>query len=159
MAVLEHERTVGQVVVRSDMATLPTCLAVDPFEVELLVHGVGTALRRVQPGPDLYEAVVVGSAAERAGPVPGGERSRLVEEEQLGEAAGLHQRRAVPAPELEPARDPPSHAEPAPDAPLVVVQAAAVAVHEAPGRVRDEVAERCDSVLSRHCDGTVAPAG
>ena len=41
------------------------------------------------------EAVVVLAPAERARAMTGGERGRLVEEEELGEAAGLEQRRAA----------------------------------------------------------------
>jgi len=60
----------------------------------------------VEVAPDLAEARVVRVPAERAGPVPGGERRCLVEEEELGELAGLQQRTALPAAELELTGDP-----------------------------------------------------
>jgi hypothetical protein len=80
----------------------------------------------------------------------GGEGRRLVEEEELGEASRLKQRVPVPAPELQPARDPaPSRVAP-PDAAGRVVQAAAVSVHETPRGISDQVAERGNAVLERH---------
>src|SRR6188508_3312358 len=100
--------------------------------------------------PQLPEANVVLAAAERAGAMACRERGRLVEEEELRELAGLQQRAALPASELEPARDPALHAEPLPDATGVVVQAAAVPVDEAARRVGDELAERRHAVLKRH---------
>ena len=80
----------------------------------------------------------------------GGERRRLVEEEQLREPARLQQPRPLPAPELEPAGDPALDREAAADPAGLVVQAAAVAVDEAAGRVRDQLPERRDAVLQRH---------
>src|SRR5262249_4583238 len=100
--------------------------------------------------PEVGEAPIVLAAAERARPVPGGERRRLVEEEQLGEAARLQQRRPAPAAKLELARDPAPHGEAAADRAGRVVQAAAVAVDEpALGRL-DQLAERRDAILTRH---------
>ena len=61
----------------------------------------------------------------------GGERRRLVEEEELGEASGLQQRAALPAAELEPARDPAPSVVAAADPPGVVVEAATVPVDQA----------------------------
>ncbi len=159
LAVLDDERSVGQAVVRRGVTTLPARRGIDPLAVQLLVHRVGTVLAWMQRAPDLDEAVVVGSATERTRAVSGCERGRLVEEEQLGEAAGLQQRRAMPAAEREPARDPPPDSEPPADVPLVVVQAAAVSVDEAASGIGDEVAEGSDAILSRHGVGTVAPHG
>ena len=82
--------------------------------------------------------------------MPGRERGRLVEEEELGEPSRLHQRRAVPAAELEPAGDPALAVVAPPDAPALVVQTAAVPVDEPARRVGDELAERRDPVLERH---------
>jgi hypothetical protein len=84
----------------------------------------------MEVAPDCGEADVVLAAAESTGPVPGGERCRLVEEEELGEAAGLQQSRALPAAKLEPARDPALSVVAAPDAAGLVVKAAAVSLHE-----------------------------
>ena len=97
-----------------------------------------------------HEPVVVLAPAERAGPVAGGERGRLVEEEQLREPARLQQPRPLPALELEPAADPALDGEAAPDPAGLVVEAAAVAVDETPGRVGDQLAERRDAILQRH---------
>ena len=100
--------------------------------------------------PDLGESVVVGMAAERAGAVTGRERRRLVEEEELGELAGLQERRAVPAAELELARDPALAVEAPPDVPGVVVEAAAVAVDEPASLDCNELAEWRDAVLPQY---------
>src|SRR5262245_17522873 len=105
----------------------PPAAAVDALAVELLVHRV----RSTRPREELAEAHVVLPAAQGARPVARRERGRLVEEEELRELARLEQRLAVPAAELEPARDP-APRRPAPaDPPLVVVQAAAVPVTRA----------------------------
>ncbi len=74
--------------------------------VELRVDRIRARLARMKLAPELAEPGVVLAPAERAGPVPGGEGRRLVEEEELGEAARLEQRLAVPTAELEPAGDP-----------------------------------------------------
>ena len=75
---------------------------------EPLARAATRSIASAPPGarPQLVEADVVLAPALRARPVAGGERGRLVEEEQLGELPRLHQRRAVPAAELEPAGDP-----------------------------------------------------
>ena len=80
----------------------------------------------------------------------GREGSCFVEEEELGVAARPQERCAMPAAELEPAGNPALAVVAAKTAPVCVVQAAAVAVHEAARRVGDELAERCDAVLQRH---------
>ena len=125
-------------------------IAKDPLRVKLRVDRVRSDLSRVKLAPELNEAVVVSAAAERAWTMSGRERRRLVEEEQLREAAGLEQGMPVPAFEPEPARDPATSVVSPPDAPGVVVEAAAVAVDEAAGGVGDELAERGDAVLERH---------
>ena len=107
LAVVEDERPVRQFVERCVVVTLAAGVGIEPFAVELRVDRVGARLSRVDPAPDLDEPVVVLAPAERARPVAGGERGRLVQEEQLGEAAGLHQRFAVPSAEPEPTGDPP----------------------------------------------------
>jgi hypothetical protein len=129
---------------------LRPCRVLDTLPVQLLVDDVGTGLPRMDPTPELAEAGVVGPAAQGAGPVARGECRRLVEKEQLGEPPRLQQRRAAPPAELEPARDPAAPGVPSADPSLVVVEAAAVAVNEAPSRIRDQLAEGCDPVLQRH---------
>ena len=118
------------------------------MKVRIDLIGAGGA--GMELGPDLAESHVVGAAAERARPVAGGERRRLVEEEELREPAGLHQRPALPAAELQAACDPALAVVAPPDPPLGVVEAAAVAVDEASRWIGDEVAERRHTVLARH---------
>ena len=120
---------------------------VDALRVELRVDRVGAALVRMQLEPEGGEAVVVGAPAERARAMPGRERRRLVEKEELREAPGLHQSLAVPAAELEPARDPALPVEAAPDPPRSVVEAAAVTVDEPTRGIGDELPERRHTVL------------
>ena len=122
----------------------------EPLAVELRVDGVGAALPRVELVPDRPQAVVVLAAAERARPVAGRHRRRLVEEEELRELPRLEERPPQPAPELEPAGDPAPGVVAAPDPAGAVVQAAAVPVDEPAGRVCDELAERRYPVLERH---------
>src|SRR5262245_60988516 len=91
--------------------------------------------------------------------MPGRERRRLVEEEQLGELAGLQERRAVPVLVDEAARDPALDLVAAADPPLRVVEAAAVPVDEPTRLRRDEVAERRDTVLEGHAPVVPATLG
>jgi len=136
LAVAQDERAVRQVA----RLVVAAALVMQP-EVDL-VGAAGADQRQ--------EAVVVLPAAQRARPVPGRERRRLVEEEQLGEAARLQQRRPLPVLEPQPAGDPAAPVVMPADAAVVVVQAAAVAVHEPAGGVRDQLAQRGDAVLQRH---------
>jgi hypothetical protein len=82
--------------------------------------------------------------------VAGGKRGDLVEEEELGEAARLEKGMATPAPELELAGDPAASVIASADLTLSVVQAAPVAVHEAPLGGRDERAQWGDAIGERH---------
>ena len=104
----------------------------------------------MQVPPQILQPNVVGSSAERTRAVPGGERGRFVEEEQLREPAGLHQRLAVPATELEATPDPATRRVVSPDPAVLVVEAASVAVHESPRGIGDQLAERRDPVPERH---------
>src|SRR5581483_7938343 len=150
---VEDERAVRKVVQSHVMTQRATRLRIDELAVEPLVDRVGVRGARVERPPERHEMPVVVPAAERARAVAGGEGRRLVEEEQLREAARPHERLAPPVAEPEPARDPPLTGVAAPDAPVLVVQTAAVAVHEPPRRVCDQVAERRDPVLPRHQAG------
>ena len=87
----------------------PSARRVEPFGVQALVDLVGPR------ADERHETVVVLAAAESTRPVAGGERRRLVEEEQLREPAGLKQPRPLPVLELEPAGDPALDGEAAPD--------------------------------------------
>jgi len=81
---------------------------VQAFGVQPPVDQVGGGLARMLLGPAADELVVVRAAAQGARTVAGRQRGRLVQEEQLGESAGLHQRCAMPAAEAQPAGDPPA---------------------------------------------------
>ena len=61
----------------------------DPFGVELRVDRVGADMAGMERAPDLAEPVVVLAPTEGARAVAGREGRRLVQEEQLGEPAGL----------------------------------------------------------------------
>src|SRR4029450_1475467 len=103
-----------------------------------------------RPKPEPLEAHVVLAPAERARPMTRGERRRLVEEEELRELPGLHQRLSGPPAELESAGDPALAVVAPEDASLAVVQAAAVPVDESSRRVGDELAQRRHPVPERH---------
>src|SRR3990172_343937 len=132
------------------MTELAARVGSDSLRVELRVDRVGSDVAGVMLAPDRREAVVVLAPAERARAMPRRKSRRFVEEEELGEATGLQEWFALPSAELEPARDPALPGEAPPNAPARVVQAAAVSVHEAAGRIGDEPAERRDPVLTRH---------
>src|SRR5262245_58114421 len=150
LATVQHEGAIREALESDTMQPPPTRARADPLDVELGVDRVRALLVAVELTPEIAEAPVVRTAAERARTVSRRERSRLAEDEQPGEAAGLQERRAAPAAELEPARDPALHREAAANHAVVVVQAAAVAVDEPALSGRDQLAERRDSVLARH---------
>src|SRR5262249_17699975 len=87
-----------------------------------------------------------------AGPVAGGERRGLVEEEEFRIAVRHHHRRAMSALELEHAGDPlPRRPAPRAQRPVGAMErAAAVAEHEPPVWGGDDVALRRDRVLEGH---------
>ncbi len=147
---VEHERAVRQIVHRRLVMSLAARGGVDALRMELGVDGVRACLVRMDRAPDLHEPHVVISPTECARAMAGGERGRLVQEEQLREPAGLHQRRAVPPAERQPAGDPALPVEPPPDDAGIVVQAAAVPVDGATCRIGDQVAERCHPIPLRH---------
>ena len=118
--------------------------------MKLRVDRVGAHLAGVHLAPDLAEAHIVLATAQRAGAMAGGERGRLIEKEQLGEAPGLHERAAVPVAEAEPAGDPASAVVVAPDASLAVVEAATVPVDQTAFGRGDQLAKWRDPVLQRH---------
>ena len=120
--------------------------------MQLLVDRLGALLIGVELDPDLLEAVVVLTPAQCARTVAGGERGRLVEEEQLREPARLHQRRTVPVAEPKPAGDPQLAVVVAADLAAVVMEAAAIAVHEA----AFGVASRSPRGVTRFWRGTAA---
>jgi hypothetical protein len=147
---VKDEGAVRKLVERCLVAALRSCAGLDALGVQPRVDSVGAALAVVQLLPDGEEAVVVLAPAQRARPVTCREGGRLVEEEELGEAAGLQQCPALPAAKLEPARDPAPAVETPADPAGVVVEAAAVPLDEAACGHRDELAEGSDAVLQRH---------
>jgi len=125
--------------------------------MELQIHRVGAHVPTMELLPECTEANVVLTTTESARPMAGGERGRLVEEEELREPAGLEEPRSPPAAKLEPAGDPaPPVVAPA-DAARLVVQTSAVAVDEATRRVGDQLAEWCHPILQRHVVSTLSP--
>src|SRR5262245_55475462 len=110
------------------MVSLRVRDGIEALGVQPLVDRVRVRRTRVQVAPDLDESPVILATTERARAVARRERRRLVQEEQLGEASGLHQRLAVPAPEFEAAGDPSAHGVTAPDQAALVVQTSAIAV-------------------------------
>ena len=149
-AVVQDEGAVWETVEGCLVVSLAVGVGVGPFVVELCVDRVGSELAGVELVPEGGEAGVVLVAAQRAGAVAGGEGGCFVEEEELGEASGLHQRPALPAAELEPAGDPAFADRATADPAEFVVEAAPVSVDQATPWVCDQLAERCDPVLQRH---------
>jgi hypothetical protein len=106
LVLVDDEDTVGQLARQRGVGDAgPAGQAALP--VQHLVDLVGRGLRGQVAGrrPGRTERLVGGVAAFRAGPVPGGQRDRLVEEEQLGVAAWPHERPAAAA-ELKHAHQP-----------------------------------------------------
>src|SRR5262245_24484239 len=97
-----------------------------------------------------HEGARIGPPAFEAGTVAGGERGRLVEEEQLGVAAAPHV--AVASLELEAAANPGARypAPPRERAIVAMETAAAIAEEHPAGGLREEIAERIDTVGQRH---------
>jgi hypothetical protein len=149
-ALLHNERTVRELVERRVVPELSARPWVDPLAVELRVDRVRSDLARVQLAPDPGEAVEVLAAAEGARAVAGREGSCLVEEEELGKAAGLEEWPALPAAELELAGNPALAVVAPADATGRIVEAAPVSVDQSTRRVRDQLTERRDPVLQRH---------
>src|ERR1700749_1823931 len=132
---------------------MPALLArrgVHPLRVQLVVHRVGADLPGVQRLPHRAEALVVLIAALAAWPVACGKRGRLIQEEQLGVAPGLHERRPPAALELQAARDPAAHAPAAADLALGVVDDPAVGVDQTARGVGEDLLLRGGAVAQGH---------
>jgi hypothetical protein len=158
LAIPQDERAIRQLVERSLVVPLGAGTP-EAFSVEPDIDGAGACLPRMAFSPDRLEPNVVGSPTERAGTVPGSERRRLVEEEELGEPTRLHQGLSMPATEPEATGDPASAVVVPADPALRVVEAAPVAVDETAGGIGDQLSERCHTVLERHEAITVAVLG
>jgi len=135
---------------RRRVTSLPACRGVNALGMKLSVHRIGTDLSGVHRAPDRREANVVLAPAQGARAVARGERGHLIQEEQLGEPAGLQQGHPMPVAEAEPARDPSRAGVAATDPAVVVVQAPTVPVHEPARGIGDELTEGGDAVLQRH---------
>ena len=117
----QDKRAVGQVIQLRIVKEAIGAVCDDALRMELGVDGVRTYVVRVQRTPDPDEANVILPTTQRAGAVAGRHRRRLVEEEELREAARLHERAASQATELELARDPAFAVVPPADATVRVV--------------------------------------
>src|SRR5947209_11573600 len=115
--------------------------------MELVVDRVRSGLVRVDRRPELNQAVVVSATALRTWPVSSRKRGRLVEEEQLGVAARSHQPRPASPAELKLASDPSPGRVRAADGRVLVVEAAAVAIHEPALGRGDQIAKWGNPVL------------
>src|SRR5262245_37759011 len=101
-------------------------------------------------GESRSKSLRIGAAALEAGTMAGGERGRLIQEEQFGVARAPNV--AVPAFEVEHAADPAAR-DPAPRAQRAVSAMkppAAIAEHEAARRVGEQIAEWIDAIGKRH---------
>jgi hypothetical protein len=125
--------------------------------MQLRIDRVGSHLAGMELPPECAKSHVVLPPAERTRTMTGGERGHFIEEEELREASGLEKTLSLPAAKLEPAGDPALAVVAPADSARVVVQASAVAVHEATRRVGDQLAERRDPVLKRHLACTLSP--
>src|SRR5580704_18014642 len=130
----------------------PFGAAVEALGLQHRVHG-GRARRgreAVAARPGGRECQCVGAAAFEARTMAGGERGRLVKEEQLGVTFAPY--RAVPVLEGENATYPRTRGPAVPrQGALVVVNAPAAVAEEQPARGHGiELAERVDAVLQRH---------
>src|SRR5829696_158179 len=125
--------------------------------MELRVDRVGPDRAGMDLAPELPEPDVVLTATQCARPVPGRERRRVVKEEQLGELPRLHQLLAMPAAELEPARDPAPRRPPPADPSLLVMQATAIPVDEPARGISNQLAARSDAIPARHPKGRTPP--
>ena len=153
--VQEDERAVREPVGGSHVVSLSARDGVEALDMELAIDRVGAPLAGMQLFPDLGETDVVLATAQRARAMPRRERGRLIEEEQLGVPAGLHQGVAPPPSEPELAGHPTLAVVASADGATLVVEAATVPVDQATGRVGDEFTERRDAVLAGHLGPTV----
>jgi len=149
---VDDEGSVREAGDRRRVTSLPTCRGVNALGVKLSVYRIGADLSGMHRAPDRREADVVLVPAQGARAVARGERGRLVQEEQLGEPAGLQQGRPMPVAEAEPARDPSRAGVATTDATVVVVEAATVPLLEPARGIGDELTEGGDAVPLRHRD-------
>jgi hypothetical protein len=122
---------------------------VEPLCVQPRVDGSGGWTVRPASRPQPDEAAVVLATALGTWPMPGGQRRRIVQEEQLRVPPRLHQR-APAVLEVKSARDPRRARMGAANPAFGVVQASPVAKHQPARRISDDPDERRDAILTRH---------
>jgi hypothetical protein len=149
-AALQDERPVWKVGEFRNVQPMSACSRIEALAVELRVDRVRSGLAGMELAPRLHQVLVIGATAERAGPMSGGERRRLVQEEELGEATGPEKRVSPPAPEFEAARDPTLSVVAAQEVATRIVEAAAIAVHQPTCRFGDQLAEWSHPIAKRH---------
>ena len=79
---LQDEGSIRELVERRVVVPLRARAGIDALAVQLRVDRVHSDLSGMERAPDLREAFVIRSPAERAGAMTGGEGGRLVEEER-----------------------------------------------------------------------------
>ena len=85
---MQHEHSFSKIL-RRDIVDALRAILTDSLTVELLVDGVSSELPWVERAPKLAEPHVILAPTQRARAVPGSERGRLVQEEQLSEPPWL----------------------------------------------------------------------
>jgi uncharacterized protein (DUF1810 family) len=150
LVLVYYECAIRNALVRGFVEPALAGAGVEPLPVELTVDRVSPESVGMNRRPDLSEPVVISAPALRARAMPGSQRRRLVEEEQLGVSPGRHQLCPTSVTEPKPAGNPSPGRVPPADLAMLVVQAAPVAVHEPPVGGGDQVAEGRYPVLERH---------
>jgi uncharacterized protein len=117
--------------------------------VQLRIDAIGVNGIAEACAPNFAKAFVVRIAAFRAWTVPGAERRRFIEEEELGIGARLHYR-PVPAAKFNTACYPALDLPRTDDVPRIVVQNTAVSHKETAPRERNDVAIWSNAILQRH---------
>ena len=120
-----------------------------PIGVHDHIHVISAIRSSYSYRPGDFEALIVGMAALGARPMAGGERRRLVEEEELRPRVGLQQL-AVASTKRRAAGDPAPHLPGAHDAPGVVMQDASIAHERATLSYSNNLANRRHPILQWH---------
>ena len=147
--VSEREKgAVGQRIDGEPMAAFAA--AIEPLPMQHAIDVVGAARGALLAGKSRSKRERIGAAALETGTMPGGERGRLVQEEQLGVARAPDL--AVPALEFEHATDPAARYPPARAQRAVIAMKppAAIAEYKAARGIGEQIAERIDAIGKRH---------
>src|SRR4030081_1305618 len=141
---------VGQIVDRQPMSAFRAAVETLGVAHAVALGRAGNDAAPVPASKGAGEGLRIRPTALEAGTMAGGERGRLIEEEQLGVAFAPDV--AVAALEFKPAADPAAR-DPAPCAERAVVAVeapAAVAEKKSARRIRKEIAEGIDAAGERH---------